>query len=138
MPFNINEMRARLTGGGARPNLFEVILPFPAIANDGGAASSKLTFTCKAAQLPGADINPISVPYFGRMFKVAGSRTFQEWTTTVINDEDFLVFNSLNSWMNAINTHEGNIRVAGNSPIDYQSTADVNHYGKGRRINQDN
>lgn len=130
MPFNINEMRARLNGGGARPNLFEVILPFPAIANAGSAASSKLTFTCKASQLPGADLTPINVPYFGRMIKVPGSRVFQEWTTTVINDEDFLVFNSLNSWMNAINSHQGNLREAGNAPNDFMSTADVNHYGK--------
>lgn len=132
MPFNINEMRARLSGGGARPNLFEIILPFPALAGSSSrsAASSKLTFTCKAAQLPGADVTPINVPYFGRMIKVPGSRTFAEWTTTVINDEDFLVFNSLNSWMNSINSHEGNIREAGNAPVDFMSTGDVNHYGK--------
>jgi len=130
MPFNINEMRARLNGGGARPNLFEVILPFPTIVNSGSAASSKLTFTCKAAQLPGSDITPINVPYFGRMIKMPGSRVFQEWTTTIINDEDFLVFDALTSWMNAINSHAGNINEAGNSSLDYQSTADVIHYGK--------
>ncbi len=131
MAFKINDMRARLNGGGARPNLFEIVLPFPAIANSGSEASSKLTFTCKAAQMPGADLTPINVPYFGRMIKVPGSRNFQEWTTTVINDEDFLVFNALNSWMNAINSHAGNIREVGNAPNDFMSTADVIHYGKG-------
>jgi hypothetical protein len=32
--------------------------------------------------------------------------------------------------MNSINTHEGNLRVAGPSPISYQATADVVHFGK--------
>ena len=32
--------------------------------------------------------------------------------------------------MNSINSHAGNVRVAGSAPGDYQSTADVVHYGK--------
>lgn len=130
MPFNINEIRSQLTGGGARPNLFQVILPFPAIANPDSAATTKFTFTCKAAQLPGADIAAIDVPYFGRVIKLAGSRTFTEWTTTVIQDEDFFIHDAILRWMNSINSHAGNIRTAGSSPIDYQATADVIHFGK--------
>ena len=133
MAFNIDELRAQLTGGGARPNLFQVVLPFPAIAQ-AGSATTKLTFTCKAAQLPGSDIAAIDVPYFGRTIKLAGSRTFQEWTTTVIQDEDFSVHDAINRWMNAINSHAGNIREAGNSPLDYQATADINHFGKDGEI----
>jgi len=129
MPFNINEIRSQLTGGGARPNLFHVVLPFPAAAR-AGIATTKLTFTCKAAQLPGADIAPIEVPYFGRAIKLAGTRTFAEWTTTVIQDEDFSVHNAINRWMNSINTHETNVREAGTAPNDYQTTADVIHFGK--------
>lgn len=129
MAFNINQMRSQLVGGGARPNLFEVVLPFPAIANP-GAASTKMAFMCKAAQMPGSELAPIEVPYFGRVIKLAGARTFQDWTTTVIQDEDFVVYNAIQTWMNSINSHESNLREAGNSPIDYQSTADVIHYGK--------
>ena len=129
MPFNINDIRAQLTGGGARPNLFEVVMPFPAVANP-GAASTKMTFTCKGAQLPGSDIGMIEVPYFGRTIKIAGNRTFPEWTTSVINDEDFAVYNAIQTWMNSINEHETNLRGAGSAPGDYQATADVVRYGK--------
>jgi len=129
MPFNVNDIRAQLTGGGARPNLFEVRMPFPGVANP-GAAGTKMTFTCKGAQMPGSTIGMIEVPYFGRTIKIAGNRSFPEWTTTVINDEDFSVYNAIQTWMNAINSHQGNIREAGNSPITYQSTADIIHYGK--------
>lgn len=131
MPFNINDIRSRLTGGGARNNLFEVQIPLPAVAGpDAAAASEKLTFTCRASQVPGATLSTIEVPYFGRSVKMAGNRTFEEWTVTVFNDEDFLVFDALNGWMNTINTHEGNLRTAGPSPINYQSSADVVHYAK--------
>ena len=136
MPFNVNDIRAQLTGGGARPNLFQVVMPFPSIANPGlqqsrfQAATNKMTFTCKGAQIPGSDLGTIEVPYFGRSIKIAGNRTFPEWTTTVINDEDFAVYNAVQTWMNAINSHSDNVRGAGTSPGDYQSTADVIHYGK--------
>ena len=126
---NINDVRAQLSGGGARPNLFEVVMPFPAIANPGDA-STKMTFTCKGASLPGSTLGTIEVPYQGRVIKLAGDRTFEEWTTTVFNDEDYSVYNAIETWMNAINSHEENIRSSGNAPIAYQSTADVIHRGK--------
>jgi len=129
MPFNVNDIRAQLKGGGARPNLFQVVMPFPSIAGGGGAAT-KMTFTCKGAQLPGSDLGMVEMPYFGRTIKLAGNRTFPEWTTTVINDEDFSVYNAVQTWMNSINTHSGNLREAGSNPRDYHSTADVIHYGK--------
>ena len=129
MAFNVNDIRAQLTGGAARPNLFEVVLPFPSIASP-GAATTKMTFTCKGAQLPGSDIGFVEVPYFGRTIKLAGNRVFPEWTTSIINDEDFSVYNAIQTWMNSINSHEGNIRGAGGAPGDYQATADVIHYGK--------
>ena len=129
MPFTINDIRAQLTGGGARPNLFEVVMPFPSVANP-SAASSKMTFTCKGAQIPGSDLGMIEMPYFGRTIKLAGNRTFPEWTTTIINDEDFSVYNAIQSWMNSINAHAENTRGAGSNPTNYHSTADIIHYGK--------
>lgn len=131
MAFNINDIRSQLTGGGARSNLFEVQMPFPAIAGaSSAAASQKLTFTCRAASLPSATLTPVPVNYFGREIKLAGNRTFEDWQVTVINDEDFLVYDAVNAWMNSINSHETNIRLSGTSPISYQSTADVVHFGK--------
>lgn len=127
MPFSINNFRAQLQGQGARPNLFEVTIPFPGAVNP-GEAGQKITFMCKGAQIPGADIGLVEVPYFGRNIKLAGNRTFAEWTTTVINDEDFAVHAGLTNWMNAINTHAGNERTIDGT--DYQVDAQVVHYKK--------
>jgi len=127
MPFSINNFRANLTGQGARPNLFEITVPFPT-AVPTGEAGQKITFMCKTAQLPGADIGLVEVPYFGRNIKLAGNRTFAEWTTTIINDEDFAVHAGLSNWMNGINTHAGNERTFAGT--DYQVDAVVKQYTK--------
>ena len=127
MPFSINNFRAQLTGQGARPNLFEVTVPFPGGA-DPGEAGQKFTFMCKGAQIPGADIGLVEVPYFGRNIKLAGNRTFAEWTTTVINDEDFAVHSGLVNWMNAIQGHAENLQSL--SSNEYQVDAQVVQYGK--------
>tara|TARA_Y100000996_G_scaffold268090_1_gene211059 strand:+ start:3402 stop:3944 length:543 start_codon:yes stop_codon:yes gene_type:complete len=130
MPFSVQDLRAQLGGGGARPNLFEVVMPFPSIAPPASAAQ-KLTFTCKGAQLPGGDIGTIEVPYFGRTVKVPGNRTFAEWTTTVINDEDFQVHNAIESWMDAINSHVANLRdPAAATSTGHTTNALIRHYGK--------
>ena len=127
MPFSINSFRAQLTGTGARPNLFEVTVPFPGAANP-GEAGQKMTFMCKGSQIPGADIGLVEVPYFGRNVKLAGNRTFAEWTTTVINDEDFAVWSGMTNWMNAIQGHGENLQTI--SSADYQVDAQVTQYGK--------
>jgi hypothetical protein len=127
MPFSVNNFRAQLVGQGARPNLFEVIVPFPGAVNP-GEAGQKMTFMCKGASIPEATIGTVEVPYFGRTIKLSGNRTFAEWTTTVINDEDFAVHAGLMNWMNAINGHGENLKaVPGN---DYQVDAMVSHYKK--------
>jgi hypothetical protein len=132
MAFNVAEFRANLVGDGARPNLFSVSLAFPAIATAGGAvASQKLTFLAKAAQLPGSTIGQVPLFYFGREMKFAGNRTFADWTLQIINDEDFAVRNALESWMNSINSHQGNVRSgAATSPSSYTADATVTQYDK--------
>ena len=127
MPFSINNFRANLIGQGARPNLFEVTIPFPTAVTTGDA-SQKTTFMCKATSIPGADIASFTVPYFGRTIKLAGNRTFAEWSTTIINDEDFAVHAGLTNWMNGINGHADNSRTL--SAADYQVDAEVVHYAK--------
>ena len=72
MPFSINNFRAQLVGQGARPNLFEVTIPFPTAVQT-GEAGQKMTFMCKGAQIPGVDIGTVTVPYFGREIKLAGN-----------------------------------------------------------------
>ena len=131
MAFNVAEFRSNLVGDGARPNLFSVSLSFPAISTGGSAASSKTTFMAKGAQLPGSTVGQVPMFYFGRELKFAGNRTFADWTLQIINDEDFVVRNAIESWMNGINSHAGNVRNTGaTSPSGYTVDAEVTQYGK--------
>jgi len=85
----------------------------------------------KTAQLPGSTVGTVPVYYFGRELKFAGNRTFADWTLTIINDEDFTIRNSIESWMNAINSHAGNVRnTAALSTSGYTVDATVTQYGK--------
>ena len=104
MAHSIQDFKTVLKGGGARPNLFEVVLTdFP-----GGAEfdANEFSVLCKAANLPASNIASIDVPFRGRIFKVAGDRTFDTWTITVINDTDFAIRHAFENWMNKINNVE--------------------------------
>jgi hypothetical protein len=131
MAFNVTDFRAQMVGDGARPNLFQVTLTFPTVANNNVLAGQKATFMAKSAQLPGSTLGTVTVPYFGRELKFAGNRTFTDWSLQIINDEDFLIRNSLESWMNAINSHNGNLRnSAATNLTGYSVDATVTQYGK--------
>jgi hypothetical protein len=131
MAFNVAEFRSNMIGDGARPNLFQVSLTFPTLVDNSVAAGQKTTFMAKTAQLPGSTVNSFSVPYFGRELKFAGNRTFADWSLQIINDEDFLIRNSLESWMNVINSHASNVRNgSAKSPSGYSVDAEVIQYGK--------
>ena len=131
MSFNVAEFRANMIGDGARPNLFSVSLIFPSIVTNATVAGQKITFMAKTAQLPGSSIGTVPLYYFGREMKFAGNRTFTDWTLTIINDEDFVIRNSLENWMNAINSHSGNLRSnAAKNSNGYAVDASVIQYGK--------
>ena len=130
MAFSVNEFRSQMTGDGARPNLFEVSMPFPGFASPANA-QTKLTFMCKTAQLPGSTVGVVPVNYFGRELKFVGNRTFADWTISVINDEDFVVRNAFERWMNGINSHNLNIRnPLALAPFGYSVDSDVTQFGK--------
>ena len=134
MPFNIQQFRGQMTGDGARPNLFECTITFPlapGVISSPQGAQNKYTFFARAAQLPGSTVNQIPVNYFGRELKFAGNRVFTEWTVTVMNDEDFVIRNAFEQWMNGLNTHRTNLRDAGMvTNAEYQQDGYVKHYGK--------
>jgi hypothetical protein len=130
MAFNVNQFRSQLQGDGARPNLFEVSLPFPAFSLPGNA-QTKTTFMCKTAQLPGSTLGVVPVQYFGRELKFVGNRTFADWTVTIINDEDFVVRNAFERWMNGINSHNLNVRnPVASTPLGYSVDSEVTQFGK--------
>lgn len=132
MAFNINTFKQNgLIFGGARPSLFEIILtPPPSIGVDLLNSSTKLAFTCRAAELPEMNISSIDVPYFGRKIKVAGERTFADWSITVMNDEDFIVRSMFEAWSNAINRLVANVRDITLNAEQYKCNVLVNQYAK--------
>lgn len=133
MAFNIeNFISNGLTLGGARPTLFEVFVTWPAGQADvPTGVENKLRFTCRASSIPASTIAPVDLFYFGRQTKVAGDRSFADWSVTVMNDEDYIVRNAFEAWHNNINTIVSNRRVLADAPFaGYKATATVNQYGK--------
>lgn len=122
---NINNFKANFQGG-ARPSLFRVTQTFPLAI--GGDASRKMQYLCKGAQLPSDVVNPIDVYYMGRQIKVAGDRTFEEITLTVINDIDFSIRNAYERWMSLMNSHEANIGVV--NPNLYWADLEIAQLGR--------
>jgi len=119
----ITDFKSKLTGGGARANLFEVILTFPDAAQPDNVVLDKSRFLVKGANLPASNIAQIEVPFRGRSLKIAGDRTFDSWTVTVINDTDFSIRSAFERWMNTINRVSDNTGLV--NPADYQADSYV-------------
>ena len=119
----ITDFKSKLTGGGARANLFEVVLNFPDAAQPDSDTLEKTRFMVKGANMPASNIQQIEVPFRGRVLKIAGDRTFDSWTVTVINDTDFAIRSAMERWMNTINRVSDNTGLT--DPATYQADAYV-------------
>jgi hypothetical protein len=117
--FNVDQFKAQLSGGGARPNQFFVQLTFPASVTLGALAIQSSPFLVTAASLPGSIIGAARVPYRGREVKLAGERVFNPWTVNVLNDNNFTIRNALEDWMNKMNNLQDNSGEL--SPANYQA-----------------
>ena len=111
MAFNIADFQSALAEQGARPNLFEMTLTVPTGMT--GVVNTNFTKLCKTAQIPGSTIGVVEVQYFGRPVKMPGNRTFENLTTTIINDEGFILRTSMEVWMAFLNDHEKNTTTSG-------------------------
>jgi hypothetical protein len=132
---NISDFKSALLGGGARPNLFEVELTtLPEGVTGWDAATFR--FMCKAASLPAQNIAAIDIPFRGRIFKVAGDRTIDPWTVTVINDENFLLRNAFENWTQQIADLTTNIGAT--LPESYMTNAKVYQLGRGSTKSSEN
>ena len=121
----VDDFKAKLIGGGARANLFKATIAFPAYA----AGDSELAqFMCKAAQLPSSVVGQIDVPYRGRQMKIAGDRTYENWSVTIINDTGFEIRDAMERWQNGINTHVSNGGLV--NPADYEADLSVDQLDK--------
>ena len=112
----VDDFKAKLRGGGARSNLFKATINFPGYA----AGNVELTsFMCKGAQLPQSIIEEVPISFRGRILKIAGERSFEPWSVTVLNDTDFGTRDAMERWMNGINGHTTNVGLV--NPVDYQA-----------------
>jgi hypothetical protein len=125
----VDDFKSKLIGGGARPNLFKAIVNFPAYA---GGDTELTSFMCKGAQLPGSVIAQLDVPFRGRQLKIAGDRTFENWSITVINDTGMEIRNAMERWMNGMNEHVNNTGLS--NPTDYQADMAVEQLDKAGNV----
>ena len=134
--FNVNKFKASLKQGGARPSLFRVLFDYPSGIPE---PPTRASFLVKATTIPASTIGSYDVFYHGKTIHVAGDRSFDTWDTTIINDEDFGIRNSLESWMAAISNHTLNTRdknlfqsndMSEGSSAKYKSSLKVTQYSK--------
>ena len=133
MAFTIDKFRTgALAAGGARANLFEVVISDIDATLMGAGAVKEFTFACKAAAIPAMAVGVVEVPYFGRVVKVPGNKTFENWSVTIINDEGFTIRNGFEKWVASMGTHIGNVQSAASSALEsgLYGSAEVTHFGK--------
>ncbi len=119
----ITDFKSKLSGGGARSNLFEVVLSFPEAAPADVNVLDKSRFLVKSAAMPASTVTPLPVAFRGRTLNVAGDRTFESWTITIINDTDFSIRSAFENWMNTMNKVSDNTGIT--DPALYQADAFV-------------
>ena len=128
---NINDFKAALKGGGASANQFQVTMPFPGFAAVGGETRT-MSFLCTATNLPGMTLGEVPVPFRGRQLFIAGDRVFDAWSTTIMNDTDFLIRNAMERWMIGINALSDNSGLE--NPSDYQVDAFVDQLDRAGQV----
>ena len=128
---NIDDFKANLIGGGARANQYRVtVVPPPGIAT--GLDIRRTSFLVTASNLPASTLGEIAIPFRGRELYVAGDRTFATWTTTILNDTNFLIRNAYERWLNGINNMSDNEGLV--NPVDYQVDAFVDQLDRNGNV----
>ena len=137
MAFAVTEFKSSLKQGGARSSLFNVEFQYPSGIT---APPTRSEFLVKATTIPASTIGSYDVYYHGKAIKVAGDRTFDTWDTTIFNDEDFGIRNTLENWMNSISNHKLNTRDKGifdnreGDVAQYKSTLKVQQFSKAGKV----
>jgi len=125
MAFSINSFKSLVsTTDFARPALFQVFISTP------GGVTPLIPFSpflVRSASLPASQVGQISIPYGGRTIKIAGERQYGDWSTTVMNDEGFIVRNAMETWIDIINQRTTNFRAF---PNEYKVDLTVAQYSK--------
>ena len=108
----IDDFKANVASDFARPNLFQVDLNFPSGIINNSSLINLGKFTVRAANLPASQVGVIEVPFRGRTLKIAGDRTFEPWTITVMNDSKFKLRAAFEKWASSIQGYAENFTVA--------------------------
>lgn len=103
---DISQFKSQMIQGGARSNQFRVEITFPAFVPNGSLAGQKLQFLAKSSTLPQSSISDVAVMYRGRPVHFAGEREFQPWNIEVYNDNDFVIRNAFEAWIDSIQNAE--------------------------------
>ena len=137
----------------ARPNLFQVSIYLPKTQltplqpvndalvtstqdNEGQGTTSldELTqFMVKAASFPASTIGVVEVPFRGRQLKIAGDRTYEPWSVTVLNDEGFTIRQQMETWAQPIQEYKINGSSAQNTG-EYMGRAIVDQLSRDGEI----
>lgn len=133
---SIDTFKSYVNSDFARPNLFQVELNFPTAitgSSNQGASSNDLKkkslVLVKAANLPASTVGVIEVPFRGRTLKIAGDRTYEPWTVTVMNDAKFQLRSYFELWISKIQYQNEN--YSDFSKIsDYYAKATVRQLGR--------
>ena len=124
-----------MQAGGARSNQFRCIITFPtSLVNNGNLAGNKAEFMCHAAAIPSADVADVAVSYRGREVHFAGERTFQPWNISVYNDNDFILRNAFEGWVEGISNGASTGGVL--LPTAYQVDMEVHQLDRNDNILQ--
>lgn len=102
-------LRAFESGDFARPNLFEVEIPY---------LGQNFKFKCKAGTMPPATVEKIPVGYMNRKINIAGDRTYDDWTLTIYNDVAHDTRQAIVDWNN-LTAGMGNT-ISGEIPSEYK------------------
>ena len=103
----IDEFKSQLIAGGVRSNRFKVYIP---------RMGENIEFMCKTAAIPGSNLPVVEVPFRGHRLKIAGDRTFEDWTVTIINDVNFTSRTAVEQWMESIQELDSGV---GATDLDY-------------------
>ena len=135
MAFALSEFKTNLSGGGAKSALFEVNLSYPTPVTSPPVDAK---FLISAATIPASTVGTYDIFYHGKAIKVASDRTYEStWDTTIINDENFGIRNTLERWMSLLSNHELNTRSNSVTSVkkegknaDYKTDISVTQYSK--------
>ena len=109
----IDSFKSSVVSDFARPNLFQIDLAFPSQVIANGTGLQQLgKYTVRAANLPSSQMGIVEVPFRGRVLKIAGDRTFEPWTITIMNDSGFKLRTAFETWASSIQAYAENYTAA--------------------------